>query len=850
VTVTFTVAAQPTIELSSTTAQFSAVAGGANPAASVINVTSLTTQATGLSRTIAYDQPGQTSWLTASLNTTTTPATLTLQALTGTLPQGTYSATVGVASPDASNSPRTVTVLITVAAPPRIDASIPSFTFTGTFAGPNPGAKTSQLTNGGGGTLTGLASSVTYANGNNWLQVSVSPSTAPSTLSVQPIVAGLAVGVYNATVRVSAPGVSPQDFPVALTVGPQPGIGVAPVRIDFISGGANPAPQVVTVTSSGGSTLTGLSTNTQYTTGLNWLTTSLDNTTAPTTLRLQASTAGLSAGTYTATVNIVSPGAGNSPLPVPVTLTISTLPSIVALPNALPMSSASNPTDVATIAVTNGGGGTLTGLVASVSGAPWLSASVSPGTAPATITVVATRGALANGVYTANVRITAPGAVNSPRDVPVTFTVSTPPLIVALPTALTLSGSETKSIAINNGGGSSLTGLSRTVQYVSGTNWLVTSLDATTAPATLTVQSVAGALSPGTYTANIAVASTAASNTPLLIPITLSVPFPPTIALSTSTANFPAGVGGPNPTPQTINITNTGGGTLTGLTYTTTYTTGSNWLTVTMGGGSAPTTVTLSPSISGLAAGTYTATVNIAAPGASNSPRPITVTLTISAPSITLSSTTSSISLESGYGDAFGTISVTNGGGGTLSGLSLTTTSLPSLVTATLNTSTAPATITITAKTGTSGAPTAPGTYTATFQIASSLATNTPRTITVTFTVLVSLINNIYTQMWPSCSGCHSSAIGGANPVPALNSVTAFRNAMVSVANTGNRTTYPLSATYPIRVVAGSPSTSYLMYQLNHTGGASRMPTTTPTQLSAGLRTLMSTWILQGANNR
>ncbi len=640
-----------------------------------------------------------------------------------------------------------------------------------------------------------------------------------------------------------------------MVVGPQSAIAVAPTSIVFFTGGASPAAQQVSITNSGGATLSGLSTAIQYTSGNGWLTATLSGTTAPSTLTLQANTAGLAVGTYSATVNILSPVAGNAPLPVPVTLTISSQPSIVASPNALTFTASVSSPPTQDITITNGGGGTLSGLTASViftTGSGWLTANLNTSAAPATVTVQAIRGALAAGTYTANVRIAAPGATNTPRDVPVTFTVTTPPTIVAAPTALTLTGSATQTVGITNSGGGTLSGLTTAVQYVSGSGWLSASLNLNSAPATMTVQTNATGLSPGTYTANIAVSSPVAGNSPLLIPVTLSVPVPTTIALSSTTATFSAGVGGAAPASQTIVVTNGGGGTLNGLSQSTSYTSGAGWLTATFNTTTAPATLTLTASQAGLSAGTYTATVNVLSPAATNSPRSITVTFNVLAPSITLSSSTGSLSLASGSGTTAGTVSVTNGGGGTLSGLSvsLVSSNAPggSVITPTINTTTAPATVTFSATTGTAGAPVAPGTYTFTVRVASALATNSPRDITVTFTVLVSLANNIYSQLYPTyCASCHFGGAGSS--VPALNSIAAFRANLIGVAGNGSRVNYPQLNSTPTRIVAGNPTQSYIMYQLNKSAGAHPMPTSVMTQVPLALRNLMSTWILQGANN-
>ena len=111
-----TVTSLPSIMLSVTTLSFTATQGGANPASQLITITnssggSLTGLSTG---TISYG-PGATGWLQApTLSTTTAPATLTVQPVTGSLTPGAYSATIPVQSAVASNSPQPLTVTFTV----------------------------------------------------------------------------------------------------------------------------------------------------------------------------------------------------------------------------------------------------------------------------------------------------------------------------------------------------------------------------------------------------------------------------------------------------------------------------------------------------------------------------------------------------------------------------------------------------------------------------------------------------------------------------------------------------------------------------------------------------------------
>lgn len=104
-----------------------------------------------------------------------------------------------------------------------------------------------------------------------------------------------------------------------------------------------------------------------------------------------------------------------------------------------------------------------------------------------------------------------------------------------------------------------------------------------------------------------------------------------TIGVSPATVSFSGTQGEANPAAQTVAVTNTGGGTLSGLSATTTYTAGqpTGWLNASLSSTTAPATLTLTPTTGTLAPGTYTATVNLASAGATNSPRAVSVTFTV-----------------------------------------------------------------------------------------------------------------------------------------------------------------------------------------------------------------------------
>lgn len=98
----------------------------------------------------------------------------------------------------------------------------------------------------------------------------------------------------------------------------------------------------------------------------------------------------------------------------------------------------------------------------------------------------------------------------------------------------------------------------------------------------------------------------------------------PTIGLNYSSWTFTATQGGSNPAPASVNVTNTGGGT---LNYT--VSSDSPWLGVSATSGTAPGSISISPSISGLASGTFTGHVTVTAAGATNSPAVMTCTLIV-----------------------------------------------------------------------------------------------------------------------------------------------------------------------------------------------------------------------------
>jgi hypothetical protein len=553
----------------------------------------------------------------------------------------------------------------TVAAPAgsaSIALSASSRAFAATQGGANPPSQSVTITNGGAGTLSGLSlGAVAYGAGAiGWLQApTLNATTAPATLTVQPVTGSLLAGTYTASIAVLAPlaANSPQSLSVTFTVAaPAASIVLTPSSRTFAAtqGGASPANQTIAIANGGGGTLSGLNVGAvSYGAGASgWLgIPTLNTTTAPATLTLQPVTAGLTLGTYTATVAVLSAGAANSPQSVAVTFTV-TAP---ALPPAISLSATSraftatqagaNPSSQS-VTISNGGGGTLSGLnLGTVTYGPgaagWLQPlSLSAATAPATLGVQPLTGSLSAGTYTATIPVLSSVAANSPQLLTVTFTVAAPAATIVLaPTSRAFAAAQggtnppSQTISITNGGGGALSGLSvGTVSYSAGANgWLQNPTFNTTAtPATLTIQPLTGALTTGTYTATIPVQSASAGNSPQTVSVTFTVAVPPAaIALSASALSFGATQGGSNPPLQTVSIVNSGTGTLSGLSLgTIAYGSGAaGWIqAATLSSVIAPATLSVQLATGTLSPGTYVATIPVQSLGASNSPQNIGVT--------------------------------------------------------------------------------------------------------------------------------------------------------------------------------------------------------------------------------
>jgi len=162
-----------------------------------------------------------------------------------------------------------------------------------------------------------------------WLLKNPSSGTTPENINVSISLVGITAGEYFDSIRVEASGVdnSPQFVYVRLTVEqPPPTIGYSPGAFFFnaIAGESNPPSQTLSITNIGGSTL-----NWTVTSSESWLDLNPLSGSDAGDVTVTAYITGLPYGEYYDTIVVEDPNATNSPVRIPVSLSVaSDLPTI------------------------------------------------------------------------------------------------------------------------------------------------------------------------------------------------------------------------------------------------------------------------------------------------------------------------------------------------------------------------------------------------------------------------------------------------------------------------------------------------------------------------------------------
>jgi hypothetical protein len=560
---------------------------------STINVTPVN----GFNGTVAFSASGLPSGVTAAFNSS---GVMTLTA-SSTATAGTSTVTITGTSGSLTH---TTTLSLTVSAAPA-----PNFTLSASpsilaISQGTSGTSTITVTpqNGFNGTVafaaSGLPSGVTASFASNVMTVTASSTAATGSSTIT--ITGTSGSVsHTTTVSLS----------VSATVAPDFSLSASPGSVSVTQGSTGKS--TITVTPVGGFSGTVTFTASALPSGV---TASF----ASSVLTLAASS---TAATGASTVTITGTS-GSLTHTTTVSLTVTPASpgaTLTAMPSSLSFAYTLNGTAPASqnIAVTTGSSLTFS---VTASGA-WLSATPTNGTGSGSIAVSVKPTGLAAGTYNGSIVIASTGATGSPLTIPVTLNVSS-----GTQSSFTVAPSELQFTAPTGGGddgataGSTAQKLSVTsttpgVAYTAtagtttGGNWLILGSMSGTTPGSLTVAVHTSGLAAGTYRGTVAVTPANSSLTPRKVPVTLIVGsstrsflnvWPRSLAFSFVT-------GGSDTASKTVHVTSSSAQPFTATAS------GGSWLTVSPGSATTPSSLTVSVDAHGLATGSYTGVVTLAA---------------------------------------------------------------------------------------------------------------------------------------------------------------------------------------------------------------------------------------------
>jgi hypothetical protein len=237
----------------------------------------------------------------------------------------------GSATVRAASGGRSAQAQVEVLRGPSLVLTPAEISIDGTEGEASPAANVG-ISNGGNGSISGLAAVVSFGAGTSveWLSVGLNGTTVPTSLTLVASGVGLTAGTYTATVRLSAPTAGGLTAAVEVTFNVSPPPPVIVLSSDAVGlgatfGSSQGTSANVGITNGGAGELTELSASVTYPPGKpqGWLTATLLSTTAPATLRVTAVAGLLQAGTYTAQVSVFSPVARFSPVLLDVTFRVA-----------------------------------------------------------------------------------------------------------------------------------------------------------------------------------------------------------------------------------------------------------------------------------------------------------------------------------------------------------------------------------------------------------------------------------------------------------------------------------------------------------------------------------------------
>ena len=337
---------------------------------------------------------------------------------------------------------------------------------------------------------------------------------------------------------------------------------ITPISFQFTAelGSGNPPSQNLLISNIGYGIL-----NWSATANQSWLQVTPATGTAPSTVTVSVTTAGLTYGSYNGRITIADVSGKDSSRTAVVAFDI-TAPVMQIIPQTMNVDAHLGvpPPDDKFVQINNTGSGTLNWTL---SGMPkWLRLSATSGTAPSVVDIMILTDSLTGpGQYSANVTVTSTQAVNSPQ----TFTVqlnyladtpilATDPDTVHLTFAVNATTITPQELVIYNIGVGTLNWT-----IAADATWVQLSSEEGVGDGVITVGAVPSSLPVGDHYSQLTITDPSAYNSPIHSVVHAQVTdVPPIILVSPDSLSFVCYYNGPQDSARTVVITNGGGGAM------------------------------------------------------------------------------------------------------------------------------------------------------------------------------------------------------------------------------------------------------------------------------------------------
>jgi uncharacterized protein (TIGR03437 family) len=642
-----TVAGTPAVNVSPAQLSFFYQTGTTQPLPQTLSVTSSTGANVSFTASAKSTTCGN-NWLVLSQQSGATPSTLSVQVNTASLSAGTCTGEIDISAPGASNPSVVVPVNLLVSTNPilLVPSTGPTFTYQ-LGSSTLPAAQNVLITSSTPG--VNFTATVSAPTGTpNFLQVNPGSGTTPQALALSlnaQVLPNVGPGAYTETVTITSSGAgnSPQSFPVTLIVSSNPILtaNVQSLNFNYQIGQTAPSPQTITVNSTGAPLNFQVAANTSSCGGFLFAAPSSGTTFSPPPQTLNqvvvsVNVTGLTPQVCSGNVTLTVPGSSTPPLVIPVTLNVSNTALLnvgQAAINVTALVGAAATTQTVSVSSTDPNNQLPFTAIAATNpiGLTWLSVVPNSGNTPNNLQVTINPANLAPGTYTGSITVSS-SAPNVPaQTIPVTLVVASS-TVSASPTSLTftqsIGGAPPAAQTVQITGVPAGTTIGVVTTMLNGSGWLTASVSGNT----VTVNANGSQLPQGTFQGVVSVIVPGAGNSPLYVPVTLSVGPAPVLSVSPTSVTFNYVSGSSTlPAPVPVQLNSTGSVTFTAsFTPSASIANRGNFITVTPASGTAPTTLTLAVNatiLATLSPGTYTGTVTISSPGIAS--QTIAVTLTV-----------------------------------------------------------------------------------------------------------------------------------------------------------------------------------------------------------------------------